>query len=1268
MSSALKINHVEKIGHWEIQADTGELYWSDEVYRIHGLEVGDEIDVEAAINAYHPDDRDMVIEYVRRALEEKEDYQFELRLVRPDGEICHVKSTGVVRLKPDGEVQSVFGIFQDITKTLETQKELQRYRISLEEIVDERTRELRQSEKQFRSIFNNAQAGIGRSRFSDGKVIEANAKLASIFGFENVDNFISDFTFSDHFVLPDGREKLLANIEKYPDQVNEVEFFRKDGSVVIISAYGRIFRDENYIDIVLLDITEKKKAEDRMRLFLENVHEGVFLIQEGTIIDVSSIGASMLGYTIDEIIGMSPIELVVPRMRDFVASKIADNDIEFYEPELLRKDGTSFPALVKGQSSLLAGENIRITTVLDITEQKRQEAALRESDARFKDFAEAASDWFWETDSDLKFTYFSGRLQELTGIDPNIYLGKRRQDVNAVRDDQEKWSAHYKNLDEHKSFRDFGYTIKWAQPRHIKISGTPVFDLDGTFQGYRGTGSEITSEIEAEKAHRASEQRFKDFSNVASDWFWEMDVDNRFSFISERFEEYTGMQPDQLLGKTRAETRPPGIDDGAWETLLEDIAAHRIFRNVIHSRLKPDGTEIWVSISGMPVFDKSNNFEGYRGTGREITSEIKASNEIRRSQERLSFHLENTPLASISWDKNFDCIEWNPAAERIFGFSKTEVIGKNAKTLIIPEEIHNLIDQVFYALLNQSGGNHSINENVTKDGRKIICEWFNTPLIGDDGIPFGVSSFAQDITEAKHAEYKLKESEETFRSFYEVIPDVFMVTSLETGLCVDVNNGFCQTTGYSRDDVIGKNTTDLNLWEIEEDRGKLVSGLNKDGIVSNLEATFRGKDGFLWPGIMSACIVQMNGQPHIISSTKDISDIRRSQLEAIEANHAKSEFLSSMSHELRTPMNAILGFAQLLQFNPKEPLSETQKSSVDLILRGGNHLLELIEQVLEFSKIEAGHLSLNVDYTPARDVIDHSLNLIQERADREGIKIIDQIDRDALPVLWTDSTRLTQVLLNVLSNAVKYNRRNGTVTLTCQELPGQMLRISVVDTGMGIPTEKQDDLFKPFERLGLETGAIEGTGIGLTITRQIIEVLGGQIGFESEVGKGSTFWIDVPMNEKEDTGIANVKMATSSGKVIMELDETTRYTILNVEDNPANMQLMEMLIGRFANTRLLTAYNAELALELARNEHPDLILMDINLPGMNGIEALQQLQNTPETKDIPVIAITAAAMVKDIEAGLKAGFRDYITKPIDVPKFIETIEEALDSINRIGTG
>ena len=375
-------------------------------------------------------------------------------------------------------------------------------------------------------------------------------------------------------------------------------------------------------------------------------------------------------------------------------------------------------------------------------------------------------------------------------------------------------------------------------------------------------------------------------------------------------------------------------------------------------------------------------------------------------------------------------------------------------------------------------------------------------------------------------------------------------------------------------------------------------------------------------------------------------------------NLVRARILTNMSHELRTPMNAILGFAQMLKFNTRESLTQKQKSAVDHILKGGNHLLELIDQVLELNKIEAGKLSLNMDHASARAVIDESLFLIKSRAENEGIEIIDRTSGEDLPWLWTDSTRLTQVLLNLLSNAVKYNRKGGTITLTHEQLSDQMMRISVTDTGEGIPTDKQGDLFKLFERLGREVSDIEGTGIGLTIAKQMLELMGGQIGFESAEGRGSTFWIDVPLSSEQS---GDGEDHTPFNIANRHIDEDSSRRILYIEDNPDNMHLMESIIDQLDNTRLLLAYNAEQGIDLARRENPHLILMDINLPGMNGVEALKKLQNRIETNHIPVVAVTSAALPSEVEAGLKAGFVDYITKPLDVSRLVNVIERALST-------
>ena len=242
---------------------------------------------------------------------------------------------------------------------------------------------------------------------------------------------------------------------------------------------------------------------------------------------------------------------------------------------------------------------------------------------------------------------------------------------------------------------------------------------------------------------------------------------------------------------------------------------------------------------------------------------------------------------------------------------------------------------------------------------------------------------------------------------------------------------------------------------------------------------------------------------------KNASEMARQEADA--ANQAKSQFLANMSHELRTPMNAILGFAQILENSPSEPLSETQKSHVRHIIKGGDNLLELINQVLELNEIQARGLSPDIGYVPPQDVIERSIDLIQARADQKGIKIFNQTTDTDLPMLWTDREQLTRVIYHLLSNAVKYNREDGSVTLSCHRTPDQMLRINVEDTGRGISAENHFSLFKPFERLGREAGVIEGAGIGLILAKQTIELLSGQIGFESEEGKGSTFWVEVPL-------------------------------------------------------------------------------------------------------------------------------------------------------------
>ena len=400
----------------------------------------------------------------------------------------------------------------------------------------------------------------------------------------------------------------------------------------------------------------------------------------------------------------------------------------------------------------------------------------------------------------------------------------------------------------------------------------------------------------------------------------------------------------------------------------------------------------------------------------------------------------------------------------------------------------------------------------------------------------------------------------------------------------------------------------------------------------------------------------------ITGTAEDITERRAKEYEtqsarnvAELANKAKSDFLSSMSHELRTPLNAILGFGQLLGSNLAEPLSENQQRGVDFIVSGGRHLLSLIDEVLELTQIETGNIKLSIEQIELDEICQNALVLVNKSATDRRLTIERNFDPNL--VIEADKTRLHQVLLNLLSNAVKYNREGGTLSLSSKDNKDGTIRISVSDTGAGIPHENREGLFEPFNRLGKEKGNIEGTGIGLTITKQLVEAMGGTIGYETIIDKGSTFWIEFASIDPSETQITSGNGSHTKTEVLGEA--SIKGTILYIEDNMANQELMEMIIKRLEGVNLILAQNAERGLTIALEQRPNLILMDINLPGMNGIAAKNHLGENKATRDIPVIAISADAMKNDVEKAMSAGFKAYLTKPFVVTDVIATIEKEL---------
>ncbi|MEX2260355.1 MAG: PAS domain S-box protein [Bryobacteraceae bacterium] len=693
--------------------------------------------------------------------------------------------------------------------------------------------------------------------------------------------------------------------------------------------------------------------------------------------------------------------------------------------------------------------------------------------------------------------------------------------------------------------------------------------------------------------------------------------------------------------------------------------------------IRKDGLRFPAIVSVTALRDDQGEIIGYLLIGTDNSARKQAEEKLRWTEESFRLMVESvTDYAIVMLDPEGFVASWNTGAERIEGYRAEEIVGRHFSQFYPSQDVNNGKPRRDLDIAAAKGRFADEGWRVRKDGSTFWANVVFTAIRDQAGNARGFAKLTRDLTGRRQAEAAQKQLDERLReqqfytrSLIESNIDALMTTD-PLGIITDLNQQMEALTGCTRDELIG--TPFKNYFSDPERAAAGIDLVLSENKVTNYELTARSKDG-------KETVVSFNATTFydrdrelqgVFAAARDVTEskrldqalqeknveLERARTAAEKANLAKSDFLSSMSHELRSPLNAILGFAQLMDSDSPPPTA-SQTASINQILHAGWYLLELINEILDLAQIESGKLALSLEPTSLAEVMFECQDMIEPQGQKRGIKMTFPLF-DIPCFVDADRTRLKQILINLLSNAIKYNEPNGTVVVDCATSTPERIRISVRDTGAGLPPNMLMQLFQPFNRLGQERGTEQGTGIGLVMSKRLVELMGGAIGVESTVGLGSVFWFELNLTAAPQLAV-DLAIPAAIGQPEVPHRAPLR-TVLYVEDNPANLRLVEQLIARRPDMRLLTAKDGNLGIRLACANQPEVILMDINLPGISGIEALKILRGNPATAHIPVVALSANAMPRDIEKGLLAGFFRYLTKPIKVNEFMDTLDVALE--------
>ncbi len=1266
------------IGIWEWDLVNNIKIWDDRMYELYGIRIDQMKDFyQAWVNSLHPDDRTLTETALQQALQGEKDYDIEFRVIHADRSVRFLKAYGLVQRDSQGKPLRIIGVNFDITD---------RKQIELS---------LRKSEERWHLVLQGTNAGIWDWDVQNQQVFFSSRwKAMRGLAEDEVSDRPEEWSAAIH---PEDYERVMTAIEAHFG--GETEFFEmeyrvrhKDGSYFWILDRGQALRDASGRVIRMsgaeTDITQRKLAEAALQASEERYRQIVETQTEFVIRSAPDTTITFANTAICRALGRSPEQLLGQPWRKFIP--VAE------QPPLYQKIAALSPANPRFEHTNAdyrpdnklgwtqwvnlgifnqQGELVEIQSVgRDITQLHETEDALRQSEERFRNAFNNTAVGMALVSAEGRFLKVNLALCKYLGYSEAELITLSFQDITYPADLAVDQDLAAQTLTGERE--SYALEKRFVNKQGQLIWGSLSVSLVRNSQGQPLYFVSQTQDINDRKL---AEQQLQDLSErldlalqAAQIGVWEWDVINDRLFWDDRMFALYGIQHENFGGQYRDWEQYVHPDDLADQRQIAQQALRRERDGDTEFKIiRPDKTVRFLSSSSLIQQNQLGEPQRVFGLNIDITDRKQAELALQSSEARFRRVFDSSVIGMVFANFQGQIMDANDRFLQIVGYTRVDLaVGLVRWDTMTPPE-YAASDQEIIQHLRQFGSiGPCEKEYYRKDGRRVSV-LLGIAILPDT--PDQVVSVVLDISDRK----RLEQAQQRLNAILEASTDYISMSDAVSGHFIWNNAAMKQLCGIESDAAAAQpSSTDYHpQWAIERLRQEAIPAAIATGSWLGETALLDAQGQEIPVSELLLAHKSPQGQVEFFSSImRDMrihkeyeQRLERTNAELRHATHLKDEFLANMSHELRTPLNAILGMAEALQEQIFGEVNQKQLSALKTIERTGIHLLALINDILDLAKVESGQIELNCAPTAVMALCQSSLDLIKPQALKKQIQLELQLP-NCLPDLYVDERRIRQVLVNLLNNAVKFTPNRGCVTLKVSSPidqqteagEGQWLRFAVLDTGIGIAPENIERLFQPFVQIDSALNRqYEGTGLGLALVKQIVELHSGQVALTSQVGVGSCFTIDLPVGGT-CSSLINLQPPSLPQPEPAQSDQVISPLILLVEDNEDNIITVATYLEVTGN-RLLVARNGEEALALVEAENPDLILMDIQMPGIDGLEAIQRIRQLPNRTEIPIIALTALAMEGDRERCLAAGANDYLCKPVKLKQLVATIQQLLRS-------